>query len=81
LKLALPRFDRSAILDHEGLMLRLEREWDDGTLSMTRIRSDRPFVLDDGTPPTKFWFLTEWSEGRLVIAGSKVTVIGDRPRP
>ncbi len=62
-------------------MLRLEREWDDGTLSMTRIRSDRPFVLDDGTPPTKFWFLTEWSEGRLVIAGSKVTVIGDRPRP
>jgi putative transposase len=77
MKLVLPRFDRSDILEHEGLLLRLEREWDDGTLSMTRVRSDRPFMLDDGEPPTKVWFLTELEAGRLNVVSDKITAIHD----
>jgi putative transposase len=79
MKLALPRFDKSDVLDHGGLLLRLEREWDDGTLSITRLRSDRPFMLDDGEPPTKLWFLTEWGAGRLKIVSERVSSIHDRP--
>ncbi|MBB5711872.1 DDE-type integrase/transposase/recombinase [Sphingomonas xinjiangensis] len=79
MRLALPRFDKSDILDHEGLLLRLERQWDDGTLSITRVRSDRPFMLDSGEHPTTMWFLTEWGAGRLRIASDKVSTIHDRP--
>ncbi len=78
MKLALPRFDKTDLLDHEGLLLRLEREWDDGTLSITRVRSDRPFVLDEGEPPTKLWFLAEWEAGRLTVVSQKVTALHDR---
>lgn len=80
MNLVLPRFDKTDVLDHEGLLLRLERQWDDGTLSMTRVRSDRPFILDDGEPPTALWFLTEWSDGRLNVVSDKVTLINDRPK-
>lgn len=75
----LPRFDKSDVLDYDGLLLKLERVWDDGTLSMTRLRSDRPFVLENGEAPTNTWFLTEWGAGHLKIVSHKINSIHDRP--
>lgn len=75
--LTLPRMERTDILEHEGLLLRLEREWDDGTLLLTRVRTDRRFLLDDDEPPTRSWFLTEWSAGRLRLVSNKVTSLQD----
>lgn len=75
MKLALPRIAKSDVLDYDGERLRLEREWEDGTLLMTRLSSDRPFLID-GEVPTAKWFLQELGD-RLTIVPDRVAAVHD----
>lgn len=72
MKLALPGFDPTDDIVFDDQILRLEREWDDGTLSLTRVKVNRPFLLEDGSAPTVEWFLTAFGDGSLTLrrAGS-----------
>lgn len=69
--LPLPLFDRSDFLVFDGELLQLEREWEDGTLSISRVRSHRPFLLEDHQNPTTEWFHGEWAAGRLHLECSR----------
>lgn len=71
MRYTLPTFDRTDDILHEGQILRFDREWENGDLSLTRVRAQRPFLLDDGSMPTIEWFLTERAEGRLALRSSK----------
>jgi putative transposase len=77
MRYVLPSFDRTDDIIHDEQILRFEREWENGDLSITRVRAQRPFLLDDGSMPTIEWFLTERAEGRLVLRSSKP----EPPRP
>ena len=67
----LPRFERSDDIVFDEEVLRFEREWEDGTLSLTRLRAQRPFLLDDGSSPTVEWFLTALADGSLRLKSSR----------
>lgn len=75
MKLALPRISKSDVLEYDGEHLRFEREWEDGTLLMTRLASDRPFLID-GEVPTAKWLLQEFGK-RLTIVPDRVTAVHD----
>lgn len=71
MRYVLPAFDRTDDILHGDQILRFEREWENGELSLTRVRAQRPFLLDDGSMPTIEWFLQERAEGRLRLRSSK----------
>jgi putative transposase len=70
-RLPLPLFDRSDFLVYDGELLRLDQEWEDGSLALTRVRSHRPFLLADGSPPTADWFHAGWATGALCLMSSR----------
>ena len=76
----LPQFDRSDDIVYDDETLRFEREWEDGTLSITRVRAQRPFLLDDGSSPTVEWFLTSLADGTLKLKSTKLSST-KRPAP
>jgi len=69
----LPQFDRSDDIIVDDEVLRFEREWEDGTLSLTRVRAQRPFMLENGCAPTVKWFLTSLADGSLKLKSTKLS--------